>query len=79
MALAHAAAALLQAKSRICRIGQINEAKILILLAHNIIDWIIAARTEAKSIPILAGSAATNAQLHEVETAMRKANIAESL
>ncbi|THZ77734.1 hypothetical protein D6C85_01496 [Aureobasidium pullulans] len=35
---AHAAAALLQAKSRICRIGQINEAKILILLAHNMID-----------------------------------------
>ncbi|THW57104.1 hypothetical protein D6D20_08215 [Aureobasidium pullulans] len=35
---AHAAAALLQAKSRICRIGQINEAKILILLAHNIIE-----------------------------------------
>ncbi|CAD0055550.1 unnamed protein product [Aureobasidium pullulans] len=40
---------------------------------------IIAARTEAKRIPILAGSAATNAQLNEVETVMRKANIAESL
>ncbi|THW37853.1 hypothetical protein D6D21_08068 [Aureobasidium pullulans] len=40
---------------------------------------VIAARTEAKRIPILAGSAATNAQLHEVETAMRKANVAESL
>ncbi|KEQ81339.1 hypothetical protein M438DRAFT_358057 [Aureobasidium pullulans EXF-150] len=69
----------LQAKSCIYRIGQINQAKILILLAHNIIDWIIAARTEAKHIPILVGSAATNAQLHEVETAMRKATIAESL
>ncbi|TIA32039.1 hypothetical protein D6C78_08508 [Aureobasidium pullulans] len=75
----HAAAALLQAKSRICRIGQEEKAKILMLLAHNTIDRVIAARTEAKHIPILAGSAQTAAQRHEVETAMRKANIAESL
>ena len=48
-----------------------RKAKILIVLAHNTFDQVIAAKTKAKLIPILTGSATLTAARHEIETIMR--------
>lgn len=66
------AAQILQAKTRICRIGQEGQREIAILVCHNTIDQTMAARTESKYIPIIAGSCGLEADRNEVETAMRE-------
>lgn len=48
-----------------------RKAKILIVLGRNTFDQVIAAKTKAKLIPILTGSATLTAARHEIETIMR--------
>ena len=57
--------------------GQEEKPVILILMCHNSVDQIIAARTETKHIPIIVGNARLRADQYEVENAMRDKNIPE--
>ncbi|KEQ90147.1 hypothetical protein AUEXF2481DRAFT_9693 [Aureobasidium subglaciale EXF-2481] len=56
---------------------QEEEALILILLAHNTFDQVIAARTEVKQLPIIAGAARLVAEQHKVKQLMRDEEIPE--
>lgn len=61
--------------SRVSRLGQPRDTIVLVAMCHNTVDQQIAASTERKYLPILAGSYDLKAKPHEVEASMRKAKL----